>query len=666
MTIQKKPALHAPTPVRTSPKPISAPAPTRPPPRLTTKDELSVGKGRALRTKAVGGAVAQTAVEELRALRAASLRGTAATALNATSSTSAATAVTASPEVQRKAEENLSMVRDAGGLSYALEREQDPAVRNEMIRQVMNSENADQLLTSNFGGNATTNQDYDQTHTVASAIDDAVRAGAVTQADVNKAVEHMEPESAALFIGSLSIEGNNRALGGAVEMFGIAAKNQGYEQAAALAFTSSDSLIDKYYPTAAEQKKAFEQVNSYIEDWDDALAGQDDMNGVARNALEFAVGSAARLTARGNGYGPGELEAELEEMGPRFTQETIARLGEATRFDGRVPGAIDTLSDAAQAVADKGGKKADDFAVAAALGYTQTPQLISENLKTPEQRRAALEALNGFLAERRDQFGDAANGDPPYSLLRDPQAIEGINNLLGQDPTLLRSLVDGGPQGEATLVQLMESISLNPDVPQELRDQFQGRVDGLLRDVMADATKNPNESGATIGRLLGLIQVAGNRAVEAAGDEDQSQQNAVRDLAKDVTSGIVGLALSSTGPVGSIVGGAVMNQVLDAIFDTPPGPTSQQIRAAFADQLAKAGIDVSSGEIGFDQLQSVLGKTLDALNNVKPLTPELQDQINRLEQLKDSMDSTFGGSIDSDGGAGGSLATELDKRDDKP
>lgn len=664
MTIKK---LDAPKPkpiARAAPTPAQRPAaaPRRP---VTARDELSTGRGRALRDSIPTGPVSD--VQQLRALRAQSVKAGAAVSKL---STAAAVSAPAVPDaVREKAEQNLEMVSSTSQFAHALERETDPAVRDEMVRQAMNSEHPELYLAAGDVPGATINNELDEISAVSAAVDHAVRSGAVTQADMNTAVKNMGEDSAALFIGNLSIEGNNRALGGAVEMAGLAARDQGFEQAEALAFTSTDSLIDKYYPTDAQQKAAFEHVEAFVEEWDDRLGADEGDPAIPHNALQFALGSAARLTARGNGYGPGELEEELKEVGPRFAQETIARLGEATRFDGRVPGAIDTLADAADAIARSGDDKADEFRVAASIGYTQTPQLIHENLDTPEKQREALESLNAFLADRRDQFGDAANGDPPYSLLRDPQAIEGINNLLSASPQLLEDLVNDTNyppgEGQATLVQLLESISFNPNVPAELREQFQGNIDRLMERTMAAAGDDPSKAGRTIGQLLGIVQTAGNRVIDAA-DDNPEQDSTVRDFAKDVTSGIIGAALSATGPVGSILGGAVLNQVLDAVFQAPPGPSNAELRSKVDQWLSDNGINVSSGESSFDAINRALDATIEGLRDVKPMTQAIRDQMDQLETLRDVLGTSFNSTQLSEQGEGGELAGALDRRDDKP
>lgn len=640
-------------------------------------DEMSTGKGQKLRAGAERQLAANpfTAKGELGNISGAfrvSALGTLAKSSDvqavARSGVTATPGAQAPEEIREKAQDNLDFVQDSQGFGAALAREPDPAVRDEMVRQAMASDHPETFFTNPGFGTGNLNSDFDNMKATAAAVEHALASGAVTEADLAHTVEQLGEEGTEDFLQSMMINGNNRALGGAVEKIGEAAAAAGFERAEALAFTASESLIDAHYPTAADQRAAFEQVESYIEEFDEFIDGNEGEAAIYRTGLEFALGSAARLSARGNGYTDAELDEELKEVGPRIAQETIARLGEASRFDGRVPGALDTLGDSAKRLGARDNDDADDFRVASAMAYTQTPNLISQNLTTDAEKMAALETLNGFLAGRRESWGDAA--DDGFTLLRDPEALDGINNLLAGNPQLIGQLVNGGPEKEATLVQLFETITLDPNVPAAARDEFNATINNFLADEVARANENPNVTGNSIGKLLGLIQVAGNRAVEGAEDETKSATEAlVKDFVKGIAAGVVGLALAPTGPVGSIVGGVIAGQVLDAIFGESPGPSEAQIRNAFVEKLEAEGIDVSSGEAGQDALTNVMRETLDALNNaLRTAPPEqrqaIEDQIRRLDQLNTSIGIAFAQTVNSEGGAAGELARALDERED--
>lgn len=655
MTIRK---TTQPSPLTIQPKPKPLQPVAKKPLTIGSRDELSSGRSRSLR-KALG--LDNLVPPDLKAMLAT--RAAMAKLSKASAGAISALRSDAADPVREAAQRNMETVNSTSSFARALEAEADPKVRDEMVRLALNSEYPP--FGSSIGDTTNLNAGLDDQKVVAAAIDHATRQGAVTQKDFDTAVSHLNEDQVEMLTGTLSIEGNNRGLGGAVELLGVAAKNAGYERAAAVALTSTDALIDKYYPTDADQRAAFGQVKDFIEQWDDFLRNDQNDPAIEHNALQFALGSAARLTARGNGYSPQELQDELKELGPRFTQETVARLGEAARFDGRVPGAIDSLSDAAQALADSGVDKADEFKVAAALGYTQSTQLITHNLDDDE-RKAALRTLNDFLAGRRDAFRDAATADEPYSLLRDPQAIDGINNLLAADPSMIPNLVNGGAEGEATLVQLMETITFNPAVPAELRDAFQARIDSAAQRMTSTAFESENVGGDALGRLFGLMQVAGNRAVAAAGERDPETATAVRDFAKDVISGVAGTILSAGGPVASIVGGAVLNQVLGSWLGTPPGPSSEQLRNAFADWLEQEGINPSSGEQTKEAFNRFLGDLIDHLRDVRPPPPNLESRIDALQDIRTNTSDGFTDTLLSADGEAGELRRKLEERRDEP
>lgn len=647
-------------------------------PKGLGRDEMSTGKGQKLRAGAEK-ALAATPFTAKGAMGPASgafrvnaLGGLAKMADVQTVAARGATApgAPASDEVREKAEERLEFVRDSQGFGAALAREQDPAVRDEMVRQAMASDHPEVFFTQPGFGSGNLNADYDNMKATAAAVEHAMASGAITEADLQHTVRELGEEGTEDFIQSMMINGNNRALGGVVEKLGEAAKAEGFERAEALAFTASEALIDAHYPTAADQRAAFEQVESYIEEFDDFIRGDEGEAGLYRTGLEFALGAAARLSARGNGYTDAEMDEELAEVGPRIAQETVARLGEASRFDGRVPGALDTLGDSAKRLGARDGDDAEGFRAASAIAYTQTPNLISQNLTTDAEKMAALETLNAYLADDRGNW-DLAK-EEGFSLLRDPQALDGLNNLLAGNPQLIGQLVNGGPEKEATLVQLYESIALDPNVPAAERDRFNASINNFLNREIARANENPNVTGNEIGKLFGLIQVAGNRVVENAKDDDKDVTGElVRGVVKSATSAIVGLALAETGPIGSAVGGFVVGKILDSIFAEPPGPTQAQIRNAFVEKLAAEGIDVSSGEAGQDALTSVLRQTLDGLNNAlsdartDAERDAIQEQINRLDQLNTSIGNAFSQTINSEGGAAGELARALDRREDE-
>lgn len=352
-----------------------------------------------------------------------------------------------------------------------------------------------------------------------------------------------------------------------------------------------------------------------------------------------------------------------------MVQEAVAFAGRHD-WNGRVPGPLDTLGDSAARLAGRGGDDGTAWDVAAQIAYTESPSLIEANLDTPEKREHAFDVLNQYLAESRDEWSLAADEDSGYSLLRAPEANDGITRLLATNPEIIDAKLEEGAQGEADLVQLFESISLNPYVPQRMRDRVTRAVDGYVQEQLASVDAgNASQVGERLGRLLGTLQVAANRAVDGAeGDERSRVEAAAVNVLGTITGGLVEAGLAATtGPLGAIIGGAIAQEVIGQVFGSDVEPTRDEIERAVFEQLERAGIDVSAGEAGADSLNETLNATYDALNvRLQTATgaerEQIQNQMAIVQGLINGFD-TFGDTLDSNEG-GGQLAEELNERDD--
>jgi hypothetical protein len=356
------------------------------------------------------------------------------------------------------------------------------------------------------------------------------------------------------------------------------------------------------------------------------------------------------------------------------TGEAIGR-AVASGVDGQATGALDALGKASIALAGSDKKNVDGWNTNWALAVTASPQLIKADLAGDDNKLVAFGVLDKFLANSRDEWSQAASGG--YSLLRLPQAVDGINTLLAGNPSLIGKLVDSQgklapAQGQAQLVQLFESVTLDPNVPQDKRDALNATVQQFISKDLATPSADAPTVGTQAGQLLGLIQLAGNRAVTAAGSsEKEPVTNLVSDFSKSVLSSLGGTLLDSTGPIGSAIGGAVLDQVLTSVFDRPGVPQSPvELRAAFEQLLADVHIDPSAP----DQLHMTLEKSLnDALVGLNQAyaaakTPAEQKKINDERILLGQLAPAFNAGYLETATAGSATAvsTQLDANNDKP
>jgi len=664
-----RPSRRAPVPAvarpssgdQRSPPPVAA----RPP-----VDELSQGRGLALReagATTLGGAARALDVDALRAARRSSLRP-------AHAQTPVPAPAAAGPVVEDRPallDGVAGLGVDSGYLASSL-RGTAPQLRSELVAQVVNHADPAVAAASISGppgiaGTGSLHAAYDAMELVSTGLSEAHREGRVDDAGLRRLAETWGADQTAIMVQSLAMGRNASGAGGVVEALGEQALALGYDTAAALAFTSTDALLAEHYPTAEAQREAFRHVEAFIDgaaDRESAL----ELNPSYRHAVSSALVNASRLTANGNGYRPDALDDTLRRLGPELVGESVARAGERV-FNGGVPGPLDTLGDAARRVAEEAdGDEREAWQTNASLAHTQSAELIAENLGTQEARLEAFDDLNQVLAERRGEWADAERDG--YALSGLPRAALGINRLLATSPDLLTGVLDRGPEGRADLVQLFESVALDPAVPAALRDGLTRGLEGYIeRQTASIAPGAANEVGTRLGTLLGALQVAADRAVQNAPFPDER----IRELALNLASRVAGTAAYAalgavSGPVGSVVGGLVIDETLNHVFGSA-APSEAEARGALVDRLREERIDVSAGELGHEQLQFIYGSLHDALTRqisvapagARELRQRLQDQLNVVGGALDGLDA-FGRTLHS-AEDGGQLAVALLRRD---
>jgi hypothetical protein len=240
----------------------------------------------------------------------------------------------------QKVNDATNRVLEAGGTALADELRSDNLSTEDkraLIDRIINSGNAGDILSNFDHIEEERNYDYDDATTVATAVADAYRSGVVTDEELHSLAEKLGPERSAELAAQLALDPENTHAGGVVEAFGRQAKDLGYEQAAALAFSSSQELIAANLPSAAEQRAAFDNVKAYLDSQD-----RDDLSNEQQAFYSIAAGNAVRLSANGNGFDDSQLQDFVEDLGPSLAGEVIAR-ARNTPGDSGLGGAAEKL-----------------------------------------------------------------------------------------------------------------------------------------------------------------------------------------------------------------------------------------------------------------------------------------------------------------------------------
>ena len=572
-----------------------------------------------------------------------------------------------------------------------LSHEEQMAVVGGLTDRILKEDYADELLRStflNFDTADLRNVAYDNQKFLSGLMGDAYDAGYISDADLRQMAEKLGAEDTEGLILNLASDPSNLSNYGSdrvVEALGKQAEALGYETAAALAFTSSESLIAEHYSSAQSQRDAFDLVRGYIERFDDhneRIGFYTDYTGesaTTRSQFTLALLNASRLTANGNGYSQSEFDELLKDLGPDVVNEAITRAGNISGDD-YLNNSLDALGDASQRIGQTlSGEDQEKWQVNAAIAYTQSPSLIRGNLTTPQARLDAFDLLNKQLVDLRDDVEDA---EGRYTLLRQPAILEGMTTLLESNGTeILNNKLNTGPdyEGQADLVQFFQSSLFSVNTSASVRTRIENVIHSYVSRSLNDPGANSGLVGSDVGELFGTLNVASQRAIEAAPSEQRSEiESFGRSLAsktvgalggKGLAALITGLGIATTGPIGiatTTIGGAIISKALDSLFgvnDKPP--TREQIEEAFVQAMSDAGIEVNLGESTLDALDEVYNQAIAALENEirdYPVTSDrygvLDRQIAQLEQLRSTLDSGYLKTFTSS-----ELQQELDRRE---
>lgn len=574
-----------------------------------------------------------------------------------------------------KVEEVLWRVRGVGGsesLAYALS---DPellneAERDEVIRRIVGlGEEGARILTT-YAFQDPRNITYDQQQTVARAIAGAYSRGAINDADLNSLLEAGGEELSAELIVTMASDPANVQNGGLVETLGRQAEALGFREAADVAYSSSEALINEHLRTPADRTRAFDAVSRLVGSLDEE-SERESFYGEHPQAmadLSLLLGNAARLSARGDGYRRDEMRDLLERIGPGLVNEAVARLTKVAGDDS-ARGALDLLGDvSSELAAQTTDDEQRDWQINADIAHTQSRALIRTNFATDAEAVAAFDRLNARLVELRETAAQGAYHG--YNLLQQPAVVEAMTTLLeARGDAILDAKLDTVPdaEGQADLVQFFQSTLFSPFTPGAQRDRIGAVLDAYVRRETRSAGNDTGRIGRNVGELFGVLQFAARRGVEDARNEDVSPSG-VETFARSFIPRLFGIAAGAgvsaiTTPVGGQIANAVVSGIFTELFKADP-PSPDELEEAFIEQFERLGYDLNVGETGVDGLNQVFDVAIRQLNDALDAAAtqgernRIQRAINLAEQLNGSANDGFQNTVDSD-----QLERELDQRE---
>lgn len=578
---------------------------------------------------------------------------------------------------QEKVEFVFDRIADSEGLAYSISDENtylNAAEKEALLAKAVRSDRAEQLFSPRFPSDVP-NRTYDDQKQIATGLNAAYANGAITDADLNGLAktlgsDRLDTTASQRFVTMLAQDPNNLHSGGIVEAYGKAAKSLGQEQAAALAFSSSEELIRGNLTTRDSRQAAFDQVKGFLES--EPLSHVPDIRYGSSPNLESAYVQGLTNAARLHSWGISteqDFDAILERAGPRYVQEAIARSSHI-EGDDAYNSTLNEFGDASRRLAARtDGDERSDWNVNAALAYTQSGALINGNLTSPEQRIKAFDLLNHELAGHRDAAREAAKEG--YSLLRAPAMAEGLAQLLESHPEEILTAKLGADgknyAGQADLINLFQSTLFSPYTSAETRNRIQSAVEAYIGSEFGGAGNNSQIVGNRLGSLLGVLDASSQNAISAAKKPEEAAfiDQLSKDFAKTVLKAGAGALLKGTGPVGSLVGGFALDQVLDKIFKGNP-PSPDQLGNAYVDLLEKGGQNISLGESLRDNFIKLLTDTTTALNEQRDgatgsRLADLTDASLETSQILGGLRDGYGEIIDSYQLDNGQINRSLDK-----
>ena len=248
-----------------------------------------------------------------------------------------------------KVEARFDVLGSASALARFVSNDYDglnQAEKLELITMVVRLDYPNELLTF-FEDAYPPSVTYDEHKWLAAAIGKAYRNGVITDEDLRELADKLGSQDSAALVAVLAQAPENVKADGIVEPFGKAANAEGFDHAAAIAFSSSEELIKRNLNTPAERVEAFEQVRDFLQsEVSHALGSYGEYSSTQSMYIQGLV-SAARLHYWSDVATNEEFDALLEGTDLRIVQDAIARSAQI-EGDDESNIALNVFGDAAQ------------------------------------------------------------------------------------------------------------------------------------------------------------------------------------------------------------------------------------------------------------------------------------------------------------------------------
>jgi hypothetical protein len=254
---------------------------------------------------------------------------------------------------KEKVEARFDVLQSASALALFVSSDYDglnEAEKSELIAMAVRLDYPNELLTF-FENSYPPSSTYNEHRQLAAGFGRAYRGGVITDADVSDLADKLGSQDSAAFVAVLAQDSESVKADGAVEAFGKAASAEGFEHAAALAFSSSEELIRRNLNTPEERRAAFEQVKDFLQsEVSHALGSYGEYPSTQSMYIQGLVG-AGRLHYWSDTATNEEFDALLKETDLRVVQEAISRAAQI-EGDDESNIALNVFGDAAKRLFD--------------------------------------------------------------------------------------------------------------------------------------------------------------------------------------------------------------------------------------------------------------------------------------------------------------------------